>query len=353
MECPQCGLNSASDASFCTECGHELGNEVADNASTLQDTATPSDSGPDMPKLSCPRCGSHNALEATHCTECGAVMRADLRNVAAYRPDASHAAARVTYRPEAAPETVREAKRPDAVTAAAKDTHRQEAAPTAVGDAWTVPESRVLIFTVLSFGLYLLYWMYLTWKQYRDSAARPQPANEQTESIQYPVWHALSMLVPLYGLYRTHAHMSAFRDSMRAQGLDSTIIPGWCVAAVLPFTFRALGVVLTLLSVGVGTGQQLGAGTAGEAQQPVESAVTGPAAEALSRSELLLGVAIELLVLAALTWMLVHVQRNINAYWSKVRGQVGVVPVSFAEVGLGVLGAVMWAFTIIAVLGAS
>ncbi len=340
MECPQCGLNSASDASFCTECGQRLGNEEADDASSHQQTDRPSEHGAETPKLSCPRCGSQNALETTHCTECGAVMRADLRNVVSYQPDTATSVAGGTHRPDTAP-------------AAARDAHRAEAAPAAAGDAWTVPEGRVLVFTVLSFGLYLLYWMFLTWRQYRDSVRRPQPANEQAESVQYPVWHALTLLVPVYGLFRTHAHMSAFRELMRVEGLTSTIYPGWCVAAVLPFTFRALGVVLTLFSVGAGPAQQTGASSAGDLQQPADAAATGAAAEALSRSELVLGLAIEVLVLAALTWMLVHVQGNINAYWTKVRGQVGTVPVSFAEVALGVLGVVMWAVTILAVLGAS
>ncbi len=216
-----------------------------------------------------------------------------------------------------------------------------------------MPEGRVLIFTVLSFGLYLLYWMFLTWRQYRDCVAQPQSSDEQPEAVQYPFWHALTLLVPIYGLYRTHAHMSAFRDLMRAQNLPTTISPGWCVAAVLPFTFRALGTVFTLLSVGIGQDQQIGTGPAGDIQQPVDNVAAGTVAETLSRSELVLGLAIEVLVLAALTWMLVHVQGNINAYWSKVRGQVSAVPVSFAEVSLAVLGVVMWAFTVIAVLGAS
>ena len=340
MECPRCGLNSASDASFCTECGQRLGNEEADNASPNQGTARPSILGAETPRLSCPRCGCRNALETTHCTECGAVMRADLRNVANYQTDTTTSVARGTHRSETAPTAV-------------SDTYRAEAAPTEAGDAWTVPEGRVLMFTVLSFGLYLLYWMFLTWKQYRDSVARPQTADEQTEGVQYPVWHALALLVPIYGLYRTHAHMSAFRDLMRAQGLSSTISPGWCVAAVLPFTFRALGVVFTLLSVGVDRSQQVGTGPAGDLQQPADTVATGAAAEALSRSELVLGLAIEVLVLAALTWMLVHVQGNINVYWSKVRETTGTVPVSFAEVSLGALGVVMWAVTIFAVLGAS
>ena len=48
-------------------------------------------------------------------------------------------------------------------------------------------QNRILVMAVLSFGLYLLYWFYLTWKQYRD----------QTSQEAFPVWHALSLLVPI------------------------------------------------------------------------------------------------------------------------------------------------------------
>ena len=314
MECPQCGRSTDSDASFCTECGQSLGNADAEDNDPRQDTVRPTGRSTETLKLSCPRCGCQNTLETTHCSQCGAVLRADLRSV---------------------------------------DTYRPEAAPAASGDAHLVPESRVLVFTVLSFGLYLLYWMYLTWKQYRDSVTQPHSQNQETATTQYPVWHALTLLVPIYGLYRAHAHMAAFRDLMRSQGLRSTISPGWCVAAVLPFTFRAIGGALTALSVGVGPEPQLRTDAAVEVQQSADAAATGTVVEALTRSELVLGLAIEVVVLAALTWMLVHVQGNINAYWSKVRGAAGTVSVSLVEIALGMLGAVMWAITLITVLGAS
>ncbi|MCI0895514.1 MAG: zinc-ribbon domain-containing protein, partial [Chloroflexi bacterium] len=39
---------------------------------------------------------------------------------------------------------------------------------------------RILIMSVLSHGLYLFYWFFLTWKQYRDHTGNPV----------FPVWHA-------------------------------------------------------------------------------------------------------------------------------------------------------------------
>ena len=45
---------------------------------------------------------------------------------------------------------------------------------------------RIFALSLISFGLYLFYWVYRTWDQYR----------EHTGANVYPVWHALAMLVP-------------------------------------------------------------------------------------------------------------------------------------------------------------
>ena len=70
---------------------------------------------------------------------------------------------------------------------------------------------------VLSYGLYLFYWLYLTWKQYRD----------HTGQEVFPVWHALTLAVPIYGLFRTHAHVRSFKELMFSSGVTSTLSPGW------------------------------------------------------------------------------------------------------------------------------
>ena len=52
---------------------------------------------------------------------------------------------------------------------------------------------RVVVMSILSFGIYLWYWFYMTWKQYRD----------HTGERAYPVWHA-------FGPQR--AHLRALSD---------------------------------------------------------------------------------------------------------------------------------------------
>lgn len=48
--------------------------------------------------------------------------------------------------------------------------------------------TRIILLVIASYGVYPIYWMYRTWKQYRD----------HTGAEAYPVWHALTQLVPNY-----------------------------------------------------------------------------------------------------------------------------------------------------------
>ena len=82
---------------------------------------------------------------------------------------------------------------------------------------------RVILMSFLSWGLYLVYWSYLTWQQYRD----------HTKSEAYPVWHALSLAVPIYGYFRMHAHVRSFKELMTSAGLTNTLAPGTAVFALV------------------------------------------------------------------------------------------------------------------------
>ena len=73
--------------------------------------------------------------------------------------------------------------------------------------------SRIIVLSVLSYGLYWLYWMYRTWRQYRD----------HTGEEAYPVCHALTQFVPVYGLFRLHAHATAYKTLMENRGMPTTI----------------------------------------------------------------------------------------------------------------------------------
>ena len=183
-----------------------------------------------------------------------------------------------------------------------KDIPPQLAARLAVGkervpiSAVRISTGRVILVTFLSAGFYLVYWFYLTWKQL---------ASETTEE-HYPVGHALSLLVPIYGLFRMHAHVRVIGELAARQGITSTLAPG-------------LAVVLLVVS------------------------------SALAWSSIRITDNVVLIILSILstvvtTTLVVTAQGGLNRYWEKVR-----LPDSLtdARVGVGevvfvILGIISW-----------
>ena len=96
---------------------------------------------------------------------------------------------------------------------------------------YLVSVQRVVLLTVLSGGLYLFWWFYITWKQYRD----------HTGEKAFPVWHALTLVVPIYSFFRIHDHFRTYKDLMTGRQLTSSISPGGAVAAV--FFSNCLGLI--------------------------------------------------------------------------------------------------------------
>ena len=173
--------------------------------------------------------------------------------------------------------------------------------------------NRVLFMTIISYGLYLFYWFYLTWKQYRD----------HTREEAFPVWHTLTLMVPIYGLFRTHAHTRVFKDLMTRQGLMTTIAPGWAVAAVLASS--ALDWNSTVLSFGELT-------------------------QATAMTIALLGI----LSIAIVAWLIMHIQGNLNDYWRHVSsGQLFDARIGVGEVIFAVIGILIWLDTLVTLLSES
>lgn len=85
---------------------------------------------------------------------------------------------------------------------------------------------RIALLTVLSGGLYIFYWFYITWKQYHD--------HFKADDNAYPIWHALALLVPVYGVFRTRAHMRAYKEAMLGRGVAATIAP-WAAVVAMAF----------------------------------------------------------------------------------------------------------------------
>jgi hypothetical protein len=85
--------------------------------------------------------------------------------------------------------------------------------------AWRRPMSTALLCALvgLTFGLYAFYWLFASWRQLKQ---------EDDDPTMHPFWHTLAMLVPIYGLFRFHAHMRAIRDLARRAGAATNLSPG-------------------------------------------------------------------------------------------------------------------------------
>ena len=98
-----------------------------------------------------------------------------------------------------------------------------------------IPPTRVVLLTLLSAGLYIFYWMYVTWRHYR----------EHTGDIAYPIFHALTLLVPVYNFFRLHAHIRVYQELMEARGVPTTLNP--VRAVMMYFGVFLLGMVYIML----------------------------------------------------------------------------------------------------------
>ncbi len=194
--------------------------------------------------------------------------------------------------------------------------------PGAAADTTALPyllsPQRVAVMPVLSYGFYIFYWFYLTWRQYRD----------HTGSRAFPVWHALTLLAPIYGLFRTHAHIRSFRELMMRDNLPGTLSAGWSVALVV--VYSALGWASFQVSGGF---QALTS----------EESITSATARTVA---LIDGASI--LVVAGL---LLSIQGNLNRYWASLTGRRAVSPgVTPGEVAFALLGLLFWATTLYGLL---
>ena len=83
---------------------------------------------------------------------------------------------------------------------------------------------RVGVLGLLTFGLYPLYWLYVSWKQL---------STETTGRDHHPFGHVMAMSVPIYGLLVLHNHFATIKSLQEREGVPSNIKPGWVVAAAI------------------------------------------------------------------------------------------------------------------------
>ena len=178
-------------------------------------------------------------------------------------------------------------------------------------ERYRISPNRIVVMSILSWSFYLFYWMYLTWKHYRD----------HTREVAYPVWHAMAVGVPIYGYFRAHAHARSFKELMTDAGVETTINPGRVVFWVVVYSGLAFI----------------------ENQSLFSSEISQGAAFVITM--------IDIISVVIVIGMLQHLQRNLNQYWDSVAGS----PVANARIGVGeviiaVLGVLAWADTLATLL---
>ena len=145
--------------------------------------------------------------------------------------------------------------------------------------------ARIIILSIVTSGLYVFYWLYLTWKHLQS----------ETGDVHYPFWHALTFLVPVYGLFRIHRHIAVIQAASQRAGVDALLAPALAV------TMLALYWLLAMLSA--------------------NSASFGTF------------VVLNLIRLALITTVIVRAQATLNNYWSSVKGEaLARVPLGGGEV---------------------
>ena len=163
-----------------------------------------------------------------------------------------------------------------------------------------IEASRLIIASILSGGLYIFYWLYITWKQLA----------KETNDQHFPIWHALTWAVPFYQLTRLHHHATVIQDLASRAGVPTTLNAGTVVA----LGFASFGLGLASLYT----------------LHPV------------------LSFFLSVMVMTLTTTIIVWNQGALNAYWVTRYGEnLEAAPIEKAEGLIVLFGILVWIFTLI------
>jgi len=163
-----------------------------------------------------------------------------------------------------------------------------------------LPLGRLLALAIISWGLYLAFWLYISWKHLAA----------ETDEPHYPLWHTLAILfVPVYGLFRFYRHIAIIKSLAKTNDIDTTLEP---LPAVILYFLAGIIQVLVLL------------------EDPV-----------VPRNILMLFTLI--LTTAPMIWA----QSPLNSYWYQSRAKITSPSLSVWEMILVGIGIVSWVGLII------
>ena len=150
---------------------------------------------------------------------------------------------------------------------------------------------RVALLCVLSYWWYAFYWFYLTWKQLKEATGNPHR----------PVWHAIGILVPIYGWFVVHRHLRTIKELQDKAELSPSLNVGrlltlFIIANVLAYQSQLWGGIVEFV--------------------------------------------FDVIAVVLLAIFLVGAQSNLNSYWEHIKGRqlaearIGVGEVIFVLIGL-------------------
>ena len=187
--------------------------------------------------------------------------------------------------------------------------------PLADASSHMIPLGRVFAITMMTHGLYVFYWFYLTWRQYKAHTGK---------APVFVRWGGeVPLLVPIYVLLQCYAHIRRFRELMTRAGVPTTISPWWSLALVIVHLaadlsdFYLSGALRTLMHPGMHYD--------------------------VVRWQEAISAMLDVLSVFSALWLVLHVQGNLNRYWEKVSaGPMTTYGVNMVEIVLCMLGTFGW-----------
>ena len=161
------------------------------------------------------------------------------------------------------------------------------------------PPWLVALLEFLSENLYEIWWYGRSWWELQR--ARNDPSMR-------PVWHALAIYVPIYGLFRLHAHYRVLNETASGAGATDRVSPGLMV--VLAVARGCIGAIVTWIVLSVTIPAMLDAVNAAAAVRP--GVVPPTPTIALPPSAFVL----TLVANAIGVWQLYRGQEVLNAYYA-------------------------------------
>lgn len=82
--------------------------------------------------------------------------------------------------------------------------------PPALYDSRRRPPALVALLGLFGSGTYAIFWLWMSWRELKRLRG---------DTTMRPFWHAVAAFVPLYGLFRFHAHFRAVDQLLETAGL--------------------------------------------------------------------------------------------------------------------------------------